>query len=242
VSGNGPAVILQHALTSDCGAFELNGFRAALVSTGYRCITPDSIAHGRSSAPEDPQRYVLSERVADITAVADAVGAATFAFVGYSMGAWIGTGLLCGARVTAAVLGGWDPLCGAKLFSQAGDATARKAEIARVINTFAQLRGEPLPAAARLEGQAHCYEQLFAPIPALGELTRGAVPVKIYCGEQDPYFPNACAAARQLGAGFASATGNHVQAFTQPRFASQVLEWLRSDWPPQSSAAGAPRE
>jgi pimeloyl-ACP methyl ester carboxylesterase len=240
VSGNGPAVILQHALTSDCGAFELNGFRAALVSAGYRCITPDSIAHGRSSAPEDPQRYVLFEHVADITAVADAVGAASFAFVGYSMGAWIGTGLLCGERVTAAVLGGWDPLRGAELFSEARDATARKGEIAKVINTFAQLRGEPVPTAGRLEGQAHCYEQLFAPIPSLEQLARGAVPIKIYCGEQDPYFANARSAALQLGAGFASATGNHVQAFTQPRFASQVLEWLRSDWPPDSSNAGDP--
>jgi pimeloyl-ACP methyl ester carboxylesterase len=234
VSGSGPTVFLYHPLTGDCRSFETNGLRAALVSAGYQCVTPDSIAHGASSSPSGQERYQLAERAADVLAVADAVGANQFAFVGYSMGAWIGTGLLTGSakRMHFVVLGGWDPICGAHLFTKATEPIARRQEFMRLATGLVALRTDaPTVDADRLEGMARCYEELFEPLPSLATLSASDPAITVFCGKRDPYFDNARAAAHQLNAEFASCEGDHLTTFTDPKFTQQVVRWLERAWP-----------
>ncbi len=209
----------------------MNGLRALLVAAGYQCITPDSIGHGQSSDPTDPWRYTLQERSLDVLAVADAAGVNQFAFVGYSMGAWIGSGLMAwhADRVRATLLAGWDPIRGAALFTRATDATARRAEIAKVVEFLCRARNESLPSPERLNSIALCYEELFNSIPTLDALA--GVPVRFYCGERDPYFVNVRSAAAALSAHVVSCDADHVGAATSLEFVAAVTDWLRTDWP-----------
>jgi pimeloyl-ACP methyl ester carboxylesterase len=205
-----------------------------LVAAGYQCITPDSIGHGKSSNPTDPQRFSLDERALDVLAVADTAGVDQFAFLGYSMGAWIGSGLMARhpRRVRATLLAGWDPVCGAALFTRATDPITRRAEIAKVVEFLCRARHEPLPPPERLGSIALCYEELFRPIPTLDALA--AVPVRFFCGERDPYFANVRSAAAALSARVFSCDADHVGAATSLEFVAAVFDWLRTDWPTHS--------
>ena len=212
--------------------------RAALVSAGYRCVTPDSIAHGASTIPQLSERYKLSERTADVLAVADAVGADQFAFVGYSMGAWIGMGLLAESsqRVPFCLLAGWDPLRGAHLFTKTTDPKLRNREFMDLATALLALRPGAVPETAEcLQGMARCYEQLFAPLPSLELLSVGAAAatpaIAVFCGNRDPYFDNAKDAAHRLTAQFATCEGDHLTTFNHPHFTQQALRWIERAWP-----------
>lgn len=223
VSGSGPSIALQHALTSDSGAFEAVGWLGDLLRAGFSCVMMDSIGHGGSDSPEDPGRYALSEQSDDLLAVMDVIGAETFGLVGYSMGAWISTGVLAkaGSRVTSAVLGGWDPIEGARLFTALGDdRDARANEFRTLAKALVALR--PLAEAAdprQLEAFLYGYHQLFEPLPPLEALIPGGGRLAFFCGDGDPYKPNIRKASRSLESAFAVTPGDHVKAFftTQAR-------------------------
>jgi pimeloyl-ACP methyl ester carboxylesterase len=217
VSGSGPVIALQHALTSDSSAFEAVGWRGELVAAGFACVTMDSIGHGKSDSPDDPDRYALSEQADDLLAVMDAVGAERFGLAGYSMGAWIATGVLAkaGQRVTTAVLGGWDPIAGARLFSAlADDREARAEEFRMTAKALAAMRpaqGAPNP--RQIGAFLAAYHQLFEPLPPLEVLVPGGGRLAFFCGERDPYLPNIMRGAESLGMRFVATPGDHVRAF-----------------------------
>ncbi|MCL6432137.1 MAG: alpha/beta fold hydrolase [Anaerolineae bacterium] len=51
-----------------------------------RVIAVDLLGHGRSDAPEDPQRYRMERCVEDLLALLDCLGVAQAGVLGYSMG------------------------------------------------------------------------------------------------------------------------------------------------------------
>ena len=77
----------------------------------YRLILIDARGHGASDKPHDPDAYVLNRRVADVIAVLDALDIAKALYWGYSMGGWIGFGIVKYAkeRAYALVIGGQHP-------------------------------------------------------------------------------------------------------------------------------------
>jgi pimeloyl-ACP methyl ester carboxylesterase len=231
VSGKGPVIALQHALTNDHKAFEITGLRKSLTDLGFQCVTMDSIGHGASDAPSRAERYTWQEQAADLLSVMDAVGAETFTFFGYSMGAWLGTGAIVKAapgRVRLAVLGGWDPLEGAREFTTHADNPFERArEFDKMIKAlFATRPGLSPPPPQQIEAYQRCYAELFQPLPTLGDLGRSGTPLRFFCGENDPYKPNLQSATKTLGAPFEVVPGNHISAYTALETSRLVLRWL----------------
>jgi pimeloyl-ACP methyl ester carboxylesterase len=113
VEGEGPLVVLQHGLLMDGAAWKQAGFVAAL-SERYRVACLDSLGHGLSDKPSDPDRYHQEPRAGDIIALIDDLGCERAHLVGHSMGAWLGVGVAKyhPKRLASLVLGGWDVVGG----------------------------------------------------------------------------------------------------------------------------------
>lgn len=223
--GTGEPVILHHALTADRTGWLVNGMVDALLESGRRCVLIDAAGHGASGDPDSPARISLEQRVADVRAIADALALERFAFVGYSMGAWVGTGLIdrYPERLTGAVLAGWDPIAGAQLFTALSGREERRAEFSHIAQ---RLTAHAPVSPRRLSSFEDAYLGLFDDLPALDELGREGLPVALMCGRTDPYHANAMRAARLLGADFFRLAGDHLTAFSSPEFAKATISWL----------------
>jgi len=111
VFGRGPvAVVLQHAFLRDRRIWKDLGYVDAL-SGDFTVIAIDSLAHGESDSPRDASRYLRRARAGDIAAVLDAEQIVRAHYVGYSMGAWLGIGMLAHRpeRILSMTLGAFDP-------------------------------------------------------------------------------------------------------------------------------------
>jgi pimeloyl-ACP methyl ester carboxylesterase len=97
VSGKGPDLLLHHGFTSSAQAWRFFGFTEVL-QQHYRVIVPDALGHGQSDKPHDSAAYSLQQRTADVLAVLDDLGIAQVNYCGYSLGGWVGYGMLRHAR------------------------------------------------------------------------------------------------------------------------------------------------
>lgn len=227
--GTGPAVILQHALSADARSWDTIGVAGALEEAGFRVILPDALGHGRSG-PAARSRVGLASRVQDILAVADAIGVDRFHYAGYSMGGWLGIGLLrdAGERLLSLAVAGWDPVDGARKFTELVDASARRAEfLYRIAALLATQPGRGPTEEDRLRGYADTYERLFRDLPSITTLITD-VPLALAVGEADPYANPVLEAAESLAIEAALIPGNHVSAFMHPAYRDTLVAWLRS--------------
>lgn len=105
-----PPLVIQHGFSSSGEALRKLGYVEALGAC-RQLILIDARGHGASDKPHDPGAYVLARRVGDITAVLDEIGVQQADFLGYSMGGWIGFGMLAfaGGRIGRAIIGGAHP-------------------------------------------------------------------------------------------------------------------------------------
>ena len=110
VDGSGSLVILQHGLLMDADSWTQSGIVDALAD-GFRVACVDSLGHGLSDKPSDPELYVQEQRSGDIVAVIDDLGYDRAHLVGYSMGGWLSVGAVkhYPKRLSSVILGGWDP-------------------------------------------------------------------------------------------------------------------------------------
>ncbi|BBA33973.1 putative hydrolase or acyltransferase of alpha/beta superfamily [Methylocaldum marinum] len=110
VEGNGPPLVMQHGFTSSSNAWSQFGYVQGLCRD-YRCILLDARGHGASDKPHDPAAYALTNRVADVVAVLDALRIQQANFLGFSMGGWIGFGMAKYApeRINALLIVGAHP-------------------------------------------------------------------------------------------------------------------------------------
>jgi pimeloyl-ACP methyl ester carboxylesterase len=87
VRGEGPLVVCVHGLSANLRAFDAIAPR--LADAGHRVVAYDVRGRARSEVTP-PGTYGLDAHAADALAVANELGAETFDYVGWSMGALIG--------------------------------------------------------------------------------------------------------------------------------------------------------
>jgi len=78
-----PAVVLMHGLTLSSRSME----RLAGLLPGYRVVLFDLHGHGKSSRPNDPDRYTMHEFADDVAALLDHLGLERAVVGGMSLGA-----------------------------------------------------------------------------------------------------------------------------------------------------------
>lgn len=82
-SGQGVPLLLLHGFTGTGETW--SPVWDGLVQD-YRLIAPDLIGHGRTDAPDDPDRYGMASAAADLIALLDYLGEDQAHLLGYSMG------------------------------------------------------------------------------------------------------------------------------------------------------------
>jgi pimeloyl-ACP methyl ester carboxylesterase len=225
--GTGPAVLLHHALVTDRRSWDMIGVPDRLVAAGFCCVTFDALGHGRSGAAT-AGRAGLEARVADVAAIADTVSADRFHYVGYSMGAWVGTGLArhMPHRLHSMFLAGWDPIDGARRFTCLTDTASRNDEFAGVIRSMmAEARREPDP--ARVKGYLATYERLFVDLPSITYLIGLDFPVSMAVGDRDAYCGPVQDACEALAVECLILPGDHMTAFIDPAYCEAIADWCR---------------
>ncbi|MCA1325422.1 alpha/beta fold hydrolase [Herbaspirillum sp. alder98] len=110
VEGDGPPLLLHHGFTSSLEAWRFFGFTEAL-RPHYRVIMFDALGHGQSDKPHQTEAYSQLQRCRDALAVLDALDIERAHFFGYSLGGWVGYGLVrhAPARLSSLVLGAAHP-------------------------------------------------------------------------------------------------------------------------------------
>ncbi|MFJ9453265.1 alpha/beta fold hydrolase [Herbaspirillum sp. NPDC101397] len=97
VSGQGPDLFLHHGFTSSSQAWRFFGFTEVL-QQHYRVIALDALGHGLSDKPHESDAYTLQQRSTDVVAVLDDLGIDKVHYCGYSLGGWVGYGMVRHAR------------------------------------------------------------------------------------------------------------------------------------------------
>lgn len=104
--GAGPALLLLHSLSGDRRYWHEAGYLDAL-SPYVTVASVDTRGFGESDAPTEPEMYTRERILADMLAVADALGAERFSVWGHSYGATIARELAASSdRVTRVVMAG----------------------------------------------------------------------------------------------------------------------------------------
>ncbi len=211
--GRGPAVVLQHGLFSSRRSWIERDVVAGLADA-YRLVLVDSLGHGDSDKPDDPAAYGREQRAGDVAAVLDALGIERAHYVGYSMGAWIGTGVAKHhpERLQSLALGGWDPVRGPSSPRPASTTLPPlEAVLARATRRSASLTSWIRP--ADHPALRACLAALADVDSSIDVIAASGVPVCLWAGTDDPYHSGVEAAAAELpGASFISVAGDHVGA------------------------------
>ena len=110
VTGQGPALVLQHAFSMSLQDWHEFGYVDKLQEE-YRLILVDARGHGASDKLHEPEAYTLEKLVSDINAVLDHLKIEKAHYLGYSMGGWIGFGMAKYAsnRLDSLIIGGAQP-------------------------------------------------------------------------------------------------------------------------------------
>ena len=93
VAGEGMPLVLLHGLAGSLADFIEWGYVSAL-RDDYQLVLIDARGHGASDKPHDAESYRMRARAADVVAVLDELNVEKAHYLGYSMGGWIGFGLL----------------------------------------------------------------------------------------------------------------------------------------------------
>ena len=197
------AVVLGHGFLS--GKANWKEYQDAFAQTGFTAIAVDSLGHGESDKPDDPNLYGREQRAGDIVAVLDAEGIEKAHFLGYSMGGWTGAALakFFPHRLRSLVIGGWDPGRRRETFSTFEEAVA---------NAGDPVRGESMG------GLRACWDHFCWDFAGSEEILadlveKHGVPLLFWAGrEDDSCFAGVEAMTKKHGWSFLSVEGNHVQA------------------------------
>src|SRR5210317_1185831 len=85
--GQGPAIILLHGFPEL--AFSWRNQLPALANAGFRAIAPDQRGYGRTTVPSNVSDYRMSELIADVHGLLDALNLESATFVGHDWGALV---------------------------------------------------------------------------------------------------------------------------------------------------------
>ncbi len=223
VAGDGPLVVLQHGFLMNEASWRECGFVDGLTDR-FMVATVDSLGHGESDKPEDPNRYRIEERAGDIVAVIDALGADRAHVMGYSMGGWMSCGVAqhYPERLASLVIGGWDCV----------DGMAAAIGSTRIeFDAFLDMAKEAAPeltewvTGALAKALDPCYVQLYDTEGSERAVLDLDVPVLLWNGMEDPYHEPMLDFARRHGFQYLATEGDHIAA--KMNGAPQVLPTLR---------------
>lgn len=206
VAGQGPLVVLQHGLLLNGDSWK-HGVVDALAS-GYRVACVDSLGHGLSDKPADPELYSQRQRSGDAVAVIDHLGAGSAHLIGHSVGAWaaVGVARYFRARLRSLVLGGWDFVGGLPKTSQGPVSYQGFMKFAARMTPelVAQVTPESEP------GIRACFDRLGELDGAAEAVSDAGVPVLVWEGRDDPAHDRRKALAETFAAEFLSTPGDHL--------------------------------
>jgi pimeloyl-ACP methyl ester carboxylesterase len=232
IEGQGPPLILLHGFCGSIQDFYELGYVAALKDS-YQLILVDSRGHGVSDKPHDSQVYRMELRVGDIAAVLDAIGIKKAHYMGYSMGGWIGFGIMKYApdRFYSLIIGGAQPYERARvephpwleIFEQGIDAAAE---------FYVNMAGPRLSSERKermLRNDPDAAMAILTNVERVGVvdiLPDVTLPCMLFAGEDSPEFVNAKKCAQILpNAVFIPLPGlDHVGTFWESEY---VLPHIR---------------
>lgn len=223
-------MILHHGGGFRLESWDLAGWVQPL-ARDHRVVTFDARGNGESDKPTAPRDYALELMVADVLAVADACGAASFHYLGFSLGAKVGWGLAASAqdRLDSIALIGAEPEANeevseefAELFRQGMDAVAAAMSQMWQMPQWAleqQRRNDP-------EAQLAYFQAVW---PDMSQVpARLRVPSLLICGTEDVTFDAMARAAREGSLPFVSLDGaDHMDGFLSDRARRAYQRFLR---------------
>ncbi len=108
--GAGPSLVLAHGFTMSTTDWHELGYVNAF-KNDYQMVLIDSRGHGQSDGPHDGESHGITRKVGDTLAVLDELGIERAHFLGFSMGGWLGFGMLGYApeRLLTMMIGGMQP-------------------------------------------------------------------------------------------------------------------------------------
>ncbi|HWD26078.1 MAG TPA: alpha/beta hydrolase [Rhizomicrobium sp.] len=228
VEGSGPLVVLQHGLLLDAASWKTSGIADAL-ATDFRVACIDSLGHGFSDKPVEPQFYEQEQRAGDIVAVIDDLGYARAHLVGHSMGGWLSVGVAkyYPERLLSLAVGGWDLLDGL--------APGPKGPLS--FDFFMRFTNRVAPAPTRwvtpeaLPGLRACFDALDQLSGAREAVLNAAFPVLLWDGRDDPSHAAMKTFAADAGFSFLSTDGDHLGVLFRYGFESAegILAFLRAE-------------
>ncbi len=224
VEGEGPLVVLQHGFLDNQSSWKLMGYVDGLKDQ-FTVATVDSLGHGQSDQPTEPDRYRIQERAGDIVAVIDDLGADHAHLLGYSMGGWLSVGVarFYPERLRSLVVAGWDFVDG--VTSAIGsDRIEFDAFLAMAKATAPELT-EWVTAAVE-DSLGPCFMQLYDLEGSQQAVLNLKVPVMLWNGQEDPYHDPMLTVSRLHGLQYLSTDGDHVGAMMNG--AAQVTPTLRT--------------
>jgi pimeloyl-ACP methyl ester carboxylesterase len=213
VDGSGPLVVLQHGLLMDASSWRDSGFISALADR-FRVACIDSLGHGFSDKPSDPDLYDERQRAGDIIAVIDALGYERAHLLGYSMGGWMAVAVAKyhPERLSTLVIGGWDPVDGLPAGPNGPVA----------FDPFMIFARRTAPALTRWvtpdvkPGVRACFQAMSQLDGACEAIVAARVPVLFWQGRGDTGHDRMQTFAASNGFPFLSSTGDHVAAVLRP--------------------------
>lgn len=213
VQGSGPLIVLLHGLFLNQSAWKEFGYVDGLAKS-FTVVTVDSLGHGESDRPAEPERYQLAERAGDIVAVIDALGEDKAHVLGYSMGGWLAVGVAVHHpdRVRSLMIAGWDCVEGMNTQFRAFGVAPMD------FDTF--LNGTRAFAPGLVEwvtdddvgALAACFAELGDLSGSERTVLGVDVPVLLWDGREDPYHAPMQAFAATHGFEFLSTPGDHMGA------------------------------
>jgi pimeloyl-ACP methyl ester carboxylesterase len=223
VQGAGPLVVLQHGLLMNAGSWTQSGIVDALAD-GFRVACVDSLGHGLSDKPSDPELYDQEQRSGDIVAVIDDLGYDRAHLVGYSMGGWLSVGVAKHhpERLSSLIVGGWDPVKGLPPGPKGPLRFDNFMKFAtKTAPTLVEWVTPEFEPAVRA-----CFEALSQIQGAREAVLTTNFPVMFWQGRDDPCHDPVQAFAGANGRSFLSSAGDHVAAVLRPDVAT--IKGIRS--------------
>jgi pimeloyl-ACP methyl ester carboxylesterase len=206
VVGDGPLVLLLHALLFDAESWRATGI-VDMLRDRFRVVCIDSLGHGESDKPIDAKLYDQPQRAGDVVAVLDDLGCPRAHVLGHGMGGWLAVGVakFFPEHLASLVIGGWNLVNGVAP-DHAGPMTFERwmrRAAGELPERTALVTPEVFP------GIHACFDALSHLEGAANAVIGAKVPVTIWNGRDDPHHDPMRVFAREHGLRSLSTPGDH---------------------------------
>lgn len=216
-------------MTDAAESWDLAGWVQPLAAD-YRVVTFDARGNGESDKPTDSANYALELMVDDVLAVANACDAATFHYLGFSLGAKVGWGVAARAqdRLASIALIGGEPEANEEISSEFIELFKRGMDA--VVTVMADMWDMPDWALdQQLGNDPEALLAYFqATWPDLSHVpVELRVPALLICGSEDAVYDAMARAVHQGDLELATVDGaDHMASFLSDRARHAYLDFL----------------